>query len=76
MAGEVGEGITSHNLVVEKASGMVAKLLEDPFLADVCEDSSVEAVGAQVALLQGKAITVLITKFDGQVVRECLSIAG
>ena len=70
---EEGEGTTSHNFVIERANGMVAKLLEDPFLRDVCEDSSVEAVQAQVALLQGKAITVLISKFDGQVVRECVS---
>lgn len=67
---EAEERATSHNLVIQKANGMLTVLLEDPFLTDMREECSVEAVQSQVALLQGRAITVQISKFDGQVIRE------
>lgn len=67
---------TSHNLIIRKANDMLAVILDDPFLTDqrggAAGDCSVEleAVQSQVALLQGKAITIYINKLDGQVICE------
>lgn len=58
----------SHLAVMKKAETYLSSLLEDPFLSDLAEDCSLENVQSQLALLQGKAITLHITKLDGQVV--------
>lgn len=49
---------------------MLAVLLDDPFLRDLPGDCSAEDVQSQVALLQGRAITIHINKLDGQVICE------
>ena len=55
---------SSHFAVMKKAESLLATALDDPFLADLAEDCSLENVQSQLALLQGKAITLYIKKFD------------
>jgi hypothetical protein len=66
------EAIASHNLVLRDGHIMLSTLLEDPFLKDIGGDCSVVAVQSEIALLQGKAVTVLVNKFDGEVICECM----
>lgn len=64
---------TSHNVVIQRAHKLLAQVLDDPFLSDLSEDcGNVEGARSQLALLEGRAITILIKKFDGQLVRKCL----
>lgn len=65
---------SSHNLVIQKADSMLAMMLEDPFLSDLCEDCSLENVQSRLALLQGRAISIYVNKFDGQVICEYNSV--
>ena len=60
----------SHNALLKKCKEMLASLLDDPFLLDVSPDSSVKDVESLLALIQGKAITIHIQKFDGGIVCE------
>ena len=73
MEGEEDSGATqgeqiSHNALLKKVQELKAELLDDPFLSDVAIDCSAEDVGYQLALAQGKAITVNFKKFDGEVI--------
>ena len=60
----------SHLAVLEKAQGLLEVLLQDPFLLDVAENCILNNLKSQLALMQGKAITVHINKFDGGVICE------
>lgn len=56
----------SHNSLVQRAKDMLAVMLNDPFLVDLPPDCNAEEAKSQLALAQGKAITVHIRKYDGQ----------
>lgn len=64
------EVASSHLDVMKKAGSLLVTLLDDTFLVDLADDCSLENVKSQLALLQGKAITVYINKTDGGVVCE------
>ena len=63
----------SHNSLIAKAKELMDVLFGDPFLADVAQDCSAEDARYQLALVQGKAITVHIHKQDGDVACKCLA---
>ena len=75
MAAEVGrcdamESSSSHNSILQRAEDMIASILQDPFMRDLADDCSVDNVRSQLALLEGRAITVHVHKLDGKVVCE------
>lgn len=59
---------TPHNAVIHNANHLLTLILEDPFLSYLSRDCSVEDAKSQLALVQGKAITIHIKKFDGEVI--------
>ncbi len=59
---------SSHLAVMKKAEGLLSTLIDDSFLSDLAEDCSLENVTSQLALLQGKAVTLHLNKFDGGVI--------
>lgn len=62
---------TPHNAVIHNANHLLTLILEDPFLSYLSRDCSVEDAKSQLALVQGKAITIHIKKFDGEVICKC-----
>ena len=60
----------SHSELVERASKMVASLLDDPFLSDLPRDVGADEVTSLLALEQGRAITVYVRRFDEELIRE------
>ncbi len=64
------EEATPHNLVMQRARDMLITILDDPFLTGLSDGCDVETVQSQLALMQGKAITIHINKFDGGVICE------
>ena len=64
-----------HNLVIQRARNVLASMLDDPFLTDVSAACSVEEVQSQLALLQGRAVTIHVRRFDGHLICELMALA-
>lgn len=62
-----------HNLIVSRAHALLTELYSDPFLQDLPLDRDVDNVQQQLALVQGKAVTVHVEKFDGDLICESAS---
>lgn len=58
---------SSHKVVVERAKKLLSELLTDPFLSDISSTASHDEVSSQLALEQGRAVTVHVRRFDDQV---------
>lgn len=65
-----------HNVVIQRANDLIATMLEDPFLTDLSQDCTVESVRAQLALAQGRAITIHIRRFGGDTVGRSTTLFG
>ncbi len=58
----------SHKDVLKTAKELLSSMLNDPFLSDVSVDDSVKDVNSILALAQGKAISIHIKKYDGEII--------
>ena len=60
----------SHVEVLAEVRSEVRCLLKDPLLADLPPDVTPEEVSSQLALLQGRALTVQLHTYDSQIIRK------
>ena len=61
------EEARSHKAVLEHARRLLCDLLTDPFLSDISPTCTHDEVASQLALEQGRAITVHVRRFDDQI---------
>lgn len=61
----------SHPEALQKAKELVSRLLSDPFLHDLPPDISLDDLRSKLALEQGKAVTLHLRRYDGDVIRKC-----
>ena len=62
----------SHMEVMKKAKELVSSLLSDSALNDLPPDCDADEVSTLLALEQGRAITINLKRFDGEVIRKGL----
>lgn len=62
----------SHKEVMKKAKELVSRLLSDPALNDLPPDCDADEVSTLLALEQGRAITINLKRFDGEIIRKGL----
>ncbi len=58
---------SSHKSVVEHAKKLLSEVLTDPFISDISSTATHDEVSSQLALEQGRAVTVHVRRFDDQV---------
>ena len=64
------EGELPHIDVMARIDKQIQELLKDPFLCDLQSGISLEEVQSQLALEQGRAMTIKIRRFDNEVIRK------
>lgn len=60
----------SHVEVVAEARGAIHRLLQDPLLSDLGPEVTPDEVSSQLALLQGRALTLQLRMYHDQIIRE------
>lgn len=78
MADEEEEEAMSHPELMALFRKELNKLMQDPLLADLPSEPTVEEVNAQLALEHGRAIVVNVRQMDevGTILREFLRFIG
>lgn len=64
----------SHMEVIVKVQEHIKNLMKDPFLSDLPSGVSLDKVQSQLALEEGRAITVNIRRYDDIVIRKFMKI--
>ena len=64
----------SHMEVIVKVQEHIKSLLKDPFLSDLPSEVSLDKVQSQLALEEGRAITVNIRRYDDIIIRKFMKI--
>lgn len=60
----------SHVAVLAEVQEAIGRLLKDPLLADLRPEVTPGEINSKLAVLQGRALTLLLRSYNGEIIRE------